>query len=258
MKLTEQIKKNWKSTILILGSLVFGFIAIFLGGRLYVTRNVSISPNAPQSVPHAEAPTTCQGFSVTFPTPVSTSTPEASVTESPTASPTESPIAELSVTATPTETPTPTASPLACYGVCTTSAECDSGMQCIEVSGVNRCANPSCSTESDCSCTSATETPTPTPAPTTTTNSSTTTPLIACNSTCIVGGTSCANGMECLLVSGSYKCANPSCSSATSCSCTNSVPSPVANQLPHAGIGLPTTFIISLAAILILGSFLLI
>lgn len=266
------MKKNWKTAILGIGSVAFGFLAVFLGGKLYLTRNVSISPSAPQSKPGATNNNTCQGFSVTFPSPVSTTTPEAS--------PTEAPLSEILVSE-----PSPTPQPLSCYSMCTASSECEIGMQCVQISGEGRCVNPACSESENCTCTLAlaatptptittfeTETPTPTSisTPTPTSISATPTPIaststtstqIACGGACIVGNANCTSGMECLLVNGTYQCANPSCSTESDCICSlanAAVPSPVANQLPHAGIGIPTAIILSFASVLILGSLLLI
>lgn len=100
-----------------------GGVAIFLGTRLYTTRDQSISPGAPESVPYAGEVGHCETFAIAFETTAATDEPTTeSTTEStteptaePTAEPTESPSPqptdepEDTSTDTPTSTPAPTA-----------------------------------------------------------------------------------------------------------------------------------------------------
>ena len=66
---------------------------------------------------------------------------------------------------TPSEEPSQDPSPNPeCWEECNPSDnDCSGSLECQNVSGVNRCVNPSCSTESDCQCPGTSSSPSPTP-----------------------------------------------------------------------------------------------
>jgi hypothetical protein len=91
-------------------------------------------------------------------TPTHTSTPTGTVTITPTDTDTSTPTGTDTNTPTPTNTPT-TPIPGACDASCGSDSECESGLNCLTVTGVKRCRRAACSDHLDCSCPS-TATPT--------------------------------------------------------------------------------------------------
>ncbi len=177
------------------------------------------------------------------------------------------------------ETPTPTPIP-ACNTACLTEGDCPSSMTC---SG-GFCRNSSCTDRSDCICSTTPPTATPSsvcnsicahsgdcPADLTCSNGRcrrpscteidscncpsqpTATPVLACNSICAHNG-DCPSNMTC----NGGVCRNPSCTENSSCTCASQTSNPVSlseeapQELPKAGITLPTVGLVGIGTITII------
>ena len=115
------MKGKVATIIIVISTLILAVIAIFTAIRLYQLRNVSVSPNVPESQPAAvDTVSRCKPLSFAVacaatPTPTPTPTPTAEPTEEPTPTPTPEPTATPTPTAgaTATAVPTPTRTPIA-------------------------------------------------------------------------------------------------------------------------------------------------
>lgn len=146
------LKKYWH--VLFVSIITIGLAAmVFLtSGKLTTTKPVA--PTVPQATPKAAAPACTLTFAIATPTPTPTPTPGPTATPTPT--PTPGPTATPTPTPRPGEpTPTPKA---ACNRGCTSTADCSSGLTCLE----NVCRNASCQIKTNCICDVAAG-PTPTP-----------------------------------------------------------------------------------------------
>ncbi len=247
--------------IILLFTVILAGVAIFTAIRLYQLRSQPVAPNVPSSIPRAGG--ICGGLqgrvcpagekciysngSSHPPSPDATGTCQSEATRETNADAAAASCSLSFTLAVSTPTPTPTPVPL-CNSVCTTSAQCSTGLICNIATGATtgNCRNASCLANSNCICTTATPTPTPTPTPTTTTN--------VCNGTCTTNA-NCNSGHVC----SSGFCRNPSCVTSTSCTCSGT-PGPTATPaptLPQSGTDWPTLVGFGVGILVILGSLLL-
>ncbi|HET7099216.1 MAG TPA: hypothetical protein VFI61_03225 [Patescibacteria group bacterium] len=205
--------------LIILATLVLAGVAIFTAIRLYQLRSQPVAPNVPSSIPKAQE--------------VTPTVPPSSC------------VLTFSLVATASPSPTPTATPVPqCNDVCTTSAQCSSGLTCNIPTGATtgNCRNTQCLTEADCTCATATPTATPVPTPN------------SCNGTC-GSNSNCANGLIC----SQGFCRNPSCTTSANCACSGT-PGPTgtpAPTLPQSGTTWPTIVGATLGIFVILTSLLI-
>ncbi len=164
-------------------------------------------------------------------------------------SPSPSPSPSRSPSPSPSRSPNPSPSPSAsfspqCWESCTNDSQCPGSLVCQEISGVNRCVNSNCPTESDCVCPVS-----PSPSP-------------QCWDSC-TADTQCPGSLVCRTIDGSNRCVNESCPTESDCVCpvspspspsvlVLSSPSAVSTQqLPPAGFISPT-LIFSFGGLLLL------
>lgn len=150
----EKLKKNWLLILITLATIGLGVIAIITAIRLNSLGTKPVAPTAPKPAPALEPSPTpgtpCTlNFCITETTPTPTTTVVVTTTPTPTGRVTVTPTPTGAVTTTPQPTPTPITS---CYNECLSSSDCRSGLICQQISGVKRCLNTKCETESDCVC----------------------------------------------------------------------------------------------------------
>jgi len=113
------LKGKVATVIIVVSTLILAGIAIFTAIRLYQLRNVSVSPNVPESQPEAAGVVTitrCTPITITcaaISTPTPTASPTATATATPTPEPTATVTASPHATATATPIRTPTRTPTA-------------------------------------------------------------------------------------------------------------------------------------------------
>jgi len=220
------MKKNY---IGILAIITLGLGAVIFLTVQKLQQTTPVAPTVPQVTPKASAPACTLTFALAA-TPTPTPTPGSTPTPTPTPAPScnsscttnadcqsgmicfdtgngkacrnpsctsqtncacVTPTPTPTVTPTPTPTPTPAPTPASCNSSCTTSADCQSGMACIN----NVCRNPSCSTSPNCVC----QTPTPGPTPTPTTPPTPQVPVSGTGPT-VLGASVIAGGVFLLLL----------------------------------------------------------
>jgi hypothetical protein len=142
----KKANNNKKLAVIVIAiiTVLLAAVAIYTGIKLYQLSKVRkpeieiIEPG-----PGEECEITLQLCPETTPTAIPTEGPSPTPTEGPSATPTPQP------TSTPAEKPQPTPTPPpGCWDECLLSEGCPTGLECIN----SRCANPSCSNESNCVC----------------------------------------------------------------------------------------------------------
>lgn len=222
-------------------TVVLGGVAVFTAIRLYQLRSEPVAPNAPDSQPAAgnftNPPSSqpqlnaCTALVFTL----STGTPTGTPTTTPTSTPT------TTATATPTTTATPT--PKACNTTCSNTAECASGLTCLDKqdgTGTKACRLSTNPLSATCQ-------------------------ARGCNASC-GENSDCESGLSCLDTGGGVrKCRDTDYPNSSSCSASTSTPTgtPIAQStstpasLPAAGVSTPTIIGVGAGILLLLGAFIL-
>jgi hypothetical protein len=239
--------------IVLLTTIILAAIALFTAVKLYqigqepVAASPALKPKTKAAQPSGQVPFVAQeqpggvcelAFNVGI-SPSPSITPSPTPSESPSSTPSESPSPSPSESPEVSPSPTPSASPeYVCWSPCDSDSNCPSSLVCQNISGVYRCVNSSCPTESDCVC-GAAPTPSPTPTPSQT-------PLPGCWDTCS-SDNDCTGGLVCQSVSGVNRCVNSSCPTDSDCVCGASAAPQVVEastvptqKLPEAGFVSPT------------------
>jgi len=162
---------------------------------------------------------------------------------------------EASPSPSPSVSPSPSP-PITCYDECETNVDCDGGLICDEVDGVDRCINYECPEESDCLCEDVSPSPSPSVSP-----SPTPSPPPTCYDECETNA-DCVGDLICDDVNGVNRCVNYECPEESDCLCEDVSPSlspgasPTARgkqpELPEAGVSTPAVLGISVGILLVI------